>query len=213
MGTNFLSMAQIAKELHVSKSSVYRAINKLNIKEDQTQGKKQLYNIESIKKIQAEVSDIVQNNPRNDFETSRETVHTNSRNDSELFKNYQQEIADWKKQAEKKDQQIDKLTSLLDQQQRLQMDVQQKLDRANKEINRLKSLPEHAESDKKDAEQKTTTETPRGGNRGATSPSKTNTVQKGEQQDSSPLKSPKSQKEFPAQREVSWWTRLFGRGK
>lgn len=116
MNSELFTMSQISRKLNVSKSSVYRSISKLNLRETSTRGKAKLYNQEAFQKIQKDLSDL----------NSKQFIN-NSKNNSELIQELKMEVKRWKSETDKRNEQIDKLTQLLDQSQRLQLDVQNKL--------------------------------------------------------------------------------------
>ncbi len=116
MNSELFTMSQISRKLNVSKSSVYRSISKLNLRENSTRGKAKLYNQEAFQKIQKDLSDL----------NSKQFIN-NSKNNSELIQELKMEVKRWKSETDKRNEQIDKLTQLLDQSQRLQLDVQNKL--------------------------------------------------------------------------------------
>ena len=116
MNSELFTMSQISRKLNVSKSSVYRSISKLNLRENSTKGKAKLYNQEAFQKIQKDLSDL-----------NNKQFTNNSKNNSELIQELKMEVKRWKSETDKRNEQIDKLTQLLDQSQRLQLDVQNKL--------------------------------------------------------------------------------------
>lgn len=116
MNSELFTMSQISRKLNVSKSSVYRSISKLNLRETSTRGKAKLYNQEAFKKIQKDLSDL----------NNKQSID-DSKNNSELIQELKTEVERWKSETDKRNEQIDKLTQLLDQSQRLQLDVQNKL--------------------------------------------------------------------------------------
>ena len=116
MNSELFTMSQISRKLNVSKSIVYRSISKLNLRENSTRGKAKLYNQEAFQKIQKDLSDL----------NSKQFIN-NSKNNSELIQELKMEVKRWKSETDKRNEQIDKLTQLLDQSQRLQLDVQNKL--------------------------------------------------------------------------------------
>lgn len=135
MSSELFTMSQISRKLNVSKSSVYRSISKLNLKETSTRGKAKLYNQEAFKKIQKDLSDL----------NNKQSID-NSKNDSELIRELKTEVERWKSETDKRNEQIDKLTQLLDQSQRLQLDVQNKLKKL--ESNTTQSRENDSKDDK-----------------------------------------------------------------
>uniref|UniRef100_UPI00403F9E98 replication protein B n=1 Tax=Lentilactobacillus hilgardii TaxID=1588 RepID=UPI00403F9E98 len=135
MSSELLTMSQISRKLNISKSSVYRSISKLNLKETSTRGKAKLYNQEAFKKIQKDLSDL----------NNKQSID-NSKNDSELIRELKTEVERWKSETDKRNEQIDKLTQLLDQSQRLQLDVQNKLKKL--ESNTTQSRENDSKDDK-----------------------------------------------------------------
>ncbi|MCT3399385.1 replication protein B [Lentilactobacillus hilgardii] len=136
MNSELFTMSQISRKLNVSKSSVYRSISKLNLRETSTRGKAKLYNQEAFQKIQKDLSDL-----------NNKQFVDNSKNNSELIQELKTEVERWKNETDKRNEQIDKLTQLLDQSQRLQLDVQNKLKKL--ESNTTQSRENDSKNDKK----------------------------------------------------------------
>ena len=137
MNSELFTMSQISRKLNVSKSSVYRSISKLNLRETSTRGKAKLYNQEAFQKIQKDLSDL-----------NNKQFVDNSKNNSELIQELKTEVERWKNETDKRNEQIDKLTQLLDQSQRLQLDVQNKLKKL--ESNTTQSRENDSKNDKND---------------------------------------------------------------
>ena len=142
MNSELFTMSQISRKLNVSKSSVYRSISKLNLRETSTRGKAKLYNQEAFQKIQKDLSDL----------NSKQFIN-NSNNNSELIQELKTEVERWKSETDKRNEQIDKLTQLLDQSQRLQLDVQNKLKKL--ESNATQSPKRRSKVDSNDSDTNT----------------------------------------------------------
>lgn len=107
------SMAEIAKDLGISKSSVYRIITSNNIDPVKTEKRTRYYSESTYNFIKSNVSNTVS--------------HDSVSNDYELIHELKEQIKDLKQERAQKNEQIEQLHTLLDQQQRLNLSVQEKL--------------------------------------------------------------------------------------
>lgn len=114
-------MREMADNLKLSKQQVYRFLKKENISEIRTKGNKKLYNAQTFQKI----SKYFENEPRRDKDkrnaSSDSKENSNGHITIESLKLLQQTLQNAQKQLSIKDNQINDLHRLLDQQQQLNL--------------------------------------------------------------------------------------------
>lgn len=126
------TMKQIADELGVNKMKVYRTINRHEISESFKKGQALYYNEDARKQIEQFINE----NP------------THTGNNKEVVEDFKESL---NKQIKNQQEQIENLTKLLDQSQRLQLIAEQRSVNAEKKVielqNKLKQLPKPKDDD------------------------------------------------------------------